>query len=91
MLLQDVLYMAAGLPVVVSPVGTNLEVLAHGEVGLAACDPEQLDHALETLFLDRERALRMGRLGRQVVEAAYSVKRTAPRLAAIFREVAETR
>ena len=29
-------YMACGIPTVVSPIGTNNEVLARGEVGLAA-------------------------------------------------------
>jgi len=82
------LYMAAGIPVVVSPVGTNVEVLALGEVGLAARDPEQWLDALAALYLDRPRARRMGLLGRAVVEAEYSVRAVAPRLAAIFREVA---
>jgi glycosyltransferase involved in cell wall biosynthesis len=85
------LYMAAAVPVVVSPVGTNAEVLAHGEVGLAARDPKDWIQALETLFRDRERSLRMGRTGRDVVEAEYSVRQIAPRLAAIFRELAEAR
>jgi glycosyltransferase involved in cell wall biosynthesis len=82
-------YMSVGLPVVVSPVGVNAEILARGEVGLAATSDEDWLSALEHLYKERESGKRMGLAGRSVVEAHYSVHVNAPKLAAIFREVAE--
>ena len=46
-------YMAAGLPVVVSPVGMNHDVLEKGDVGFAAGSPEQWYEALESRYNDR--------------------------------------
>lgn len=83
-------YMATGLPVVVSPVGANREVLGKGEVGFAATDAGDWHTALVRLYEDREGASRMGAEGRRVVEEHYSVRRAAPLLAGIFREVVNT-
>jgi glycosyltransferase involved in cell wall biosynthesis len=81
-------YMAAGLPVVVSPVGVNSRILGQGEVGLAAASSEEWYDALLGLFEDRSLATRMGAAGREVVLEHYSVSHNVSRLADIFREVA---
>ena len=81
-------YMASARPVVVSPVGMNADVLAHGEVGYAARDRDEWVDALSSLLVDPDRAAGMGRLGRAVVEAHYSLKALAPKLAALLRGVA---
>ncbi len=88
--LKMLLYMSVGIPVVVSPVGVNRDVLARGEVGLAAGSPAEWFSSLRRLFADRETAARMGSEGRRVVERFYSVRENADLLARIFREVAES-
>ena len=80
-------YMAVGLPVVVSPVGVNQEILARDEVGFAARTAGDWYEALRRLYEDREMATRIGKAGRTVVEEHYSVERNAKLLANIFREV----
>jgi glycosyltransferase involved in cell wall biosynthesis len=85
--LKMLLYMAVGIPVVVSPVGVSREILDRGVVGLAAAGPEDWGPALARLFEDREAAGRMGREGRRVVERFYSVRENADLLSDIFREV----
>ncbi|MFN2515431.1 MAG: glycosyltransferase family 4 protein [Pyrinomonadaceae bacterium] len=82
-------YMAVGLPVVVSPVGANEEVLSHGEVGFAVRTASDWYEALQRLYQDREMATRMGKAGRTVVEDHYSVERNAKLLANIFQQVAK--
>lgn len=82
------LYMAQEIPVVVSPVGANLEVLAHGAVGYAAAKPDDWLDALENLYRDRDHARRLGENGRRVVGEHYSVARHAATLAGIFQIVA---
>ncbi len=86
--LKMLLYMAVGIPAVVSPVGVSEEVLARGDVGLTATCAGDWHSALSRLFADRDAAARMGREGRSVVERFYSVRENADLLARIFREVA---
>lgn len=82
------LYMACALPVVVSPVGMNTEVLGQGSVGFgASCDSDWVDH-LNALLRNPELRTRMGASGRQVVVQHYSVERLAPSLATTLLSVA---
>jgi glycosyltransferase involved in cell wall biosynthesis len=77
-------YMACGVPVVVSPVGMNVDVLAEGAVGLPATTSSEWTESLVSL-LDAERERRtMGEAGRRVADARYSVRVVAPRLAALL-------
>jgi glycosyltransferase involved in cell wall biosynthesis len=78
-------YMATGLPVVVSPVGMNKEVLAKGEIGFAATPPEEWHEALETLYKNQELQIKQGNKGRQVVEQYFSATSVADKLAEIFK------
>lgn len=80
-------YMAAGLPVVVSPVGVNLEILAMGNLGFPARSPDDWFQALERLCEDRKTGESMGAAGRRVVEEHYSVRTNVVKLVGIFREV----
>jgi glycosyltransferase involved in cell wall biosynthesis len=81
-------YMAVGIPVVVSPVGVNLEILERGTVGLPATTKSDWFNALKLLFRDRDQSVRLGSAGRELVERAYSVRKSAPLLERLFREVA---
>lgn len=83
--LKMLLYMACGLPVVVSPVGTNAEILAMGEVGRAARSHDEWVDAIDELIQDRPRARSLGTTGRSLVVERFSVSALAPRLAALLR------
>lgn len=80
-------YMAVGLPVIVSPVGVNREILELGYAGFAATTSDDWYQSLERLYSDRDLGRRMGKTGRRVVEEHYSVKTNTPKLARIFNEV----
>jgi len=80
-------YMACGLPVIVSPVGMNLEVLALGRVGLAATSPGDWYQALVCLYQDRDLGWRLGRTGRALVESQFSRAVVSKKLADIFHEL----
>jgi len=82
-------YMAVGLPIVISPVGVNAEILNRDEVGFPATSANDWYAALERLFTESELGPRMGAAGRKVVQEHYSVTANAPKLANIFREVAD--
>lgn len=78
-------YMACTIPVVVSPVGMNAQVLRDGPIGLAARGEGEWVEALGTLLGDSALRHAMGKAGREVVERNYSVRVTAPKLAAALR------
>ena len=75
------LYMACGIPVVVSPVGMNVDVLSHGRIGFGA---QTIDDWVDTLLLllgDIELRIEMGKNGRQIILGKYSVDAIVPKLA----------
>lgn len=81
-------YMAGGLPVVVSPVGMNAEVLAQAPCGLPARSIDDWVDAIASVLSQPSLAARLGRAGRQVVEARYSRRIVSHRLAGLLRSAA---
>jgi len=67
-------YMAAGLPVVASPVGFNCELVQHGVNGFLADSPAEWQECLSRLLQDPALRLRMGEQGRQLVVKEYSLR-----------------
>lgn len=70
-------YMAAGVPVVVSPVGTNESILKAAQVGYGACSTQDWMDALIHLLNDSDLASTFGVNGRKLVEEKYSLKLVA--------------
>ena len=70
--------MAAGLPVIVTDVGGNPEIVRHGCDGLlvARGDASGVAEALEQLLDHPERAAALGRSGRLRVQERYRLERT---------------
>ena len=79
-------YMAIGLPVIVSPVGMNNEVLAKGDIGLAANTSDEWYNALETLYKDKELQIKSGDRGREVIEQNFSAETIASKLFSILNQ-----
>jgi glycosyltransferase involved in cell wall biosynthesis len=84
-------YMATGLPVVVSPVGMNAELLGLGAIGFAARNPQEWAAALDRLWGDWQVRKELGGEGRRVAEARFSVEVVSMQLASIFRELAASK
>lgn len=78
-------YMATGLPVVVSPVGMNAEILMLGELGISATSEKQWIDSLIALLEDSALRARLGSEGRRVAESAFSIRVVAPQLARSLR------
>jgi glycosyltransferase involved in cell wall biosynthesis len=77
-------YMAAGLPVIVSPYGMNAEVLEMGEIGYGARTNDDWLATLEALYADASLRARFGRAGRAVIESDFSTAIVAGRIADAF-------
>lgn len=67
-------YMGLGIPAVVSPVGTNCEVVKNGVTGFWAKDENEWYDKLELLIKDDERRSTMGVLSRNEIIERFSVK-----------------
>jgi glycosyltransferase involved in cell wall biosynthesis len=80
-------YMAVGLPVIVSPVGMNRDVLQKADIGFAAGSSDQWYEALVSLYKDRSLQMKLGLAGRKVVEQFYNADTIARELADIFKSL----
>ncbi len=80
-------YMAAGLPVVVSPVGMNIDVLATGDIGYGPESQEQWIEALDSLLSDPAASATRGWNARQVAVTRFSLDVLGGRLASHLYQV----
>lgn len=79
-------YMAAALPVVVSAVGVNGEIVEDGVTGFLVSMNDEWARSLAALRDNKSLRERMGCSGRAVVERSYSLESTAPKLASLIIE-----
>jgi len=79
-------YMAAGLPVVASPVGVQMDYVRPEETGLHACGEAEWVEAIRRLAGDAALRQRMGRAGRARVESEFDVRVLAPRVVGLVGE-----
>jgi glycosyltransferase involved in cell wall biosynthesis len=82
--------MAAGLPCIVSRVGSVRDVLIHGENGLIVepRDAAGLASAMESLMQDSEAAVRMGQAARRTIEMSFATDRVWPQYQAAIHRAA---
>ena len=66
-------YMSCNIPVVVSPVGMNAQILNESKVGFGVNTLEEWIDALIYLLDSSEKRKKMGSNGRKLVEAKYSI------------------
>lgn len=74
-------YQVAGVPVVCSPVGANLEIVRDGENGLFAAGASDWDGAIARVLGDPALARRLGEAGRVSAAATYDASIIGERLA----------
>ena len=79
-------YMAAGKPVIASPVGVNTSI-ATPEVGLLAASVDEWISAIDRLAGDRKMRQRMGAAARRKVEEDYSIAAVAPTIVDTFHAI----
>jgi glycosyltransferase involved in cell wall biosynthesis len=70
-------YMAAGLPVIASPVGANSDIVDDGQTGFLPQRPEDWPEIIESLSRDVSLRQRLGRAGRSRVESHYTIHHAA--------------
>jgi glycosyltransferase involved in cell wall biosynthesis len=85
--------MAAGLPIVTTPVGSATETVLDGETGFIVPpgDAATLAAKISTLLYDPALRARFGAAARAYVEHAYDARKNAARLESLFVDVAAGR
>jgi glycosyltransferase involved in cell wall biosynthesis len=84
--MKAIQYMGLGIPPVVSPVGTNSEIVADGENGFLASSDEDWRRAIIALA-DPALRSRIGAAARRTVADRYSAEVAAERLASLLHRV----
>ncbi|MCX5867409.1 MAG: glycosyltransferase family 4 protein [Proteobacteria bacterium] len=85
--LKLIQYMAAGVPVVASPVGVNAEIVRDGQNGFWARNPAEWVEKLSILCQNEELRRGFGMKGRETVEKSFSLSAWAPKLDEIYQSV----
>jgi glycosyltransferase involved in cell wall biosynthesis len=78
-------YMACAVPVVVSNVGMNIEVLRLGHSGFGADTPHDWFDRINELISNPTHANELGRNGREIVERHFSIAVLTPILARVLK------
>ena len=81
-------YMAAGLPVIGSRVGMNIDIVQPGVHGFLVSGPEEWAQSIETLAASPELRSRMGAAGRKAAESTYSIAAVGPQLVQLLKQAA---
>lgn len=81
-------YMAAGLPVLTSPVGVNADYVWPGETGLHAATADEWIVAARRLAADAELRRTMGAAGRQRAEREFDMRVLASKIVSPLQSVA---
>jgi glycosyltransferase involved in cell wall biosynthesis len=89
--LKALLHMSLGQPVVCSPTGVNSIIISHGTNGFLASTRDEWVARLRELLDSPELRSRLGATGRQTVVERYSARSHAPRMAALFRSIRDSR
>ena len=84
--LKGLQYMALEVPTVMSPVGVNQEIIAHGKNGLLARSNDEWVYALSTLIESADLRRRLGSAARETVIARYSVRSQQDTYLSIFND-----
>jgi glycosyltransferase involved in cell wall biosynthesis len=81
--------MAAGRPVVATPVGGTPELVVDGETGLLVPprDPPALAAALRRVLADRDLAARLGEAGRRRVSERFTLQQMTGRMLELYDEI----
>ena len=77
-------YLAVGLPAVASPIGVNAEILEGNRAGFAVDSEDEWFEAMRFLLDHPERREEMGKVGRELVRAQYSIESNGPILSRVL-------
>ena len=84
--LKAFVYMSMEIPAVLADVGVNSQIVTDGVAGLLSASHEEWIEKLSLLIENAELRCKLGKAGRERVEASYSVKANQDKFIALFNE-----
>jgi glycosyltransferase involved in cell wall biosynthesis len=84
---KSIQYMACGVPVILTPVGANKEIIKHGENGFHAETEADWYRYLEYFYLNRAGIRLMGERNRKLAEEKYCVQSMLGEYMKVFESV----
>ncbi len=84
---KSLLYLACGIPVIMSPIGVNGQLLAQANIGFGPIKPNEWYEALCVLFTNRSFGIQLGKNGIDLVEKYYSLNACAPKMISALRQI----
>lgn len=88
---KTIQFMSLGLPVVASPIGSNLEIIEDGVNGFLAKDADEWHTRLRQLLDDAELRQRLGKAARETAESQFSLTKQIDFLENVFQSAASLR
>lgn len=85
---KSLLYAACGIPVIMTPVGVNAELLKSSDIGFGPKSSGEWYENLRVLFLDRILGKRLGGNGVELINRDYSLKVCAPKIIEVLKRSA---
>ena len=89
--MKALLYMAVGVPAVVSPVGLNTTIIQDGVNGFVAANEDEWVEKLLRLVRDVKLRRELGAAGRRTAESQYSPQAQVPHVLEVLRQAAGQR
>ncbi len=80
-------YMSCGVPVVVSPVGMNSQVLALGEAGVGAVTEKEWIDGILQIINNADQTRAMGDIGRKIVEEHFCIEKTTRKVSKVLKSL----
>jgi len=80
-------YMSCNIPVIGSPVGVNREIIINGVNGFQANSTDEWIKYIRLLKDDRDLGLKMGKMGRKLIEDKYSLQSNVVKIIDYFNEL----
>jgi len=84
---KALLCMTCGIPVVISPVGVNREIVQNGINGFLADTEEEWIEKLSKLIDNKKLRKELGKAARRTVVEKYSIKTNLPKVLDVFKKV----
>ncbi|PWT91452.1 MAG: hypothetical protein C5B54_05240 [Acidobacteria bacterium] len=82
-------YLSLEIPSIATAIGVNVDIVKDGFNSFTATNSQEWEEKLSILIQDSQLRRRMGEAGRQTVLEHYSLKSWAPRLAELYRSLAD--
>jgi len=85
--LKIIQYLALGIPVVVSPIGANKNIVNNGKNGFFAIDEKDWFNKISTLIEDKQQRILLGKNGKNQIKDFYDTKINSIKIVNFYKNI----